>query len=81
MDYLPLLLTKESLSLIKPDKIFRSKQQKKTISKEGEILSSSKGPCPLCEQKEYINYTPEIDKKNGFQGAIYGMVAEILMGE
>lgn len=54
---------------------------KNYISQEGEILSSSKGPGPLCEQEEYINYTPEIDEKHGFQGAIYGMVAEMLMSE
>jgi len=54
---------------------------KEYISADGEILSSSKGPGPLCEQEEYIGYTPEIDEKHGFQGAIYGMLAAILMNK
>lgn len=52
---------------------------KNYISAQGEILSSSKGPGPLCEQEEYIGYIPEIDEKHGFQGAIYGMMAEIIL--
>ena len=52
---------------------------KEYISDKGEILSSSKGPGPLCNESEYIGYIPETDEKHGFQGAIYGMIAEILM--
>lgn len=51
------------------------------ISDKGEILSSSKGPGPLCHEDEYINYVPEVDEKHGFQGAIYGMIAEMLLNE
>lgn len=54
---------------------------KKYISENGRILSSSKGPGPLCDQEEYIGYTPEIDEKHGFQGAIYGMIAEMMLNE
>jgi rhamnogalacturonyl hydrolase YesR len=54
---------------------------KEFVSGKGEILSSSKGPGPLCTQDEYVNYQPEIDEKHGFQGVIYGMIAEYLMLE
>lgn len=52
---------------------------KSLISETGEILSSGKGPGPLCTQDEYIHYKPEKDEIHGFQGAIYGMIAEYLM--
>ena len=54
---------------------------KNHISEKGEILSSSKGPGPLCNQEEYIAYKPKIDEKHGFQGAIYGMIAEMMLNE
>ena len=52
---------------------------KNFVNDKGEIVSSSKGHGPLCEQEEYIGYVPEIDEKHGFQGVIYGMLAEIKM--
>lgn len=67
--------------------VFKPSIQKATralrtyISDKGEILSSSKGPGPLCNEDEYINYVPEMDEKHGFQGAIYGMIAEMLLNE
>lgn len=50
---------------------------KKYVTIKGEVLSSSKGPGPLCDYKEYIGYEPEIDEKHGFQGVIYGMMGEM----
>ncbi len=52
-------------------------EMKKYVTSKGEVLSSSKGPGPLCDYKEYIGYEPEIDEKHGFQGIIYGMMGEI----
>jgi rhamnogalacturonyl hydrolase YesR len=46
------------------------------VTEKGEILSSSKGPGPLCFQDEYRGYVPDLDEKHGFQGVIYGMMAE-----
>jgi rhamnogalacturonyl hydrolase YesR len=65
----------------KPSILQATQAMKKYISEEGQILSSSKGPGPLCSPEEYIGYTPEIDEKHGFQGAIYGMIAEMMMDE
>lgn len=67
--------------VFKPSILKATQAMKKYISEDGEILSSSKGPGPLCSPEEYIGYTPEIDEKHGFQGAIYGMIAEMMMDE
>ncbi len=67
--------------VFKPVILKATNAMKTYISDKGEILSSSKGPGPLCGQDEYRNYIPEIDEKHGFQGAIYGMIAEIMMSE
>lgn len=52
---------------------------KNYVTKNGEVLNSCKGPGPLCNQDEYIYYKPKIDEKHGFQGIIYGMLAEMMM--
>lgn len=52
-------------------------EMKKYVTSKGEILSSSKGPGPLCDYKEYVEYQPEIDEKHAFQGVIYGMMGEM----
>jgi proline iminopeptidase len=46
------------------------------VTDKGEVKSSSKGPGPLCRKEEYRNYIPELDEKHGFQGVVYGMLAE-----
>ncbi len=51
------------------------------VSDKGEIISSSKGPGPLYSTEDYINYTPEIDEKHGFQGMIYGMLAQLILAD
>lgn len=56
-----------------------TKALRQWISIDGEILSSGKGPGPLCHDLEYIHYVPEINEKHGFQGAIYGMLGEYLL--
>lgn len=65
--------------VFRPSILKATEAMKKYIAEDGRILSSSKGPGPLCSQEEYIGYTPEIDEKHGFQGAIYGMIAEMMM--
>lgn len=67
--------------VFRPSVVKATHAMKKYISEEGRILSSSKGPGPLCSPEEYIGYTPEIDEKHGFQGAVYGMIAEMMMNE
>lgn len=52
-------------------------EMRKYVTEKGEVLSSSKGPGPLCNYKEYIGYQPEIDEEHGFQGVIYGMMGEM----
>jgi rhamnogalacturonyl hydrolase YesR len=67
--------------LFKPCTLKATKAIKKFVTENGEITCSSKGPGPLCLQEEYRNYKPEIDEKHGFQGVIYGMLAEIIVNE
>jgi len=51
------------------------------ITEKGEVRNSSKGPGPLCNDEEYRNYIPEKDEHHGFQGVIYGMIAEMYLSE
>ena len=62
-----------------PSILLATNGMKEFVTTKGEVLNSCKGPGPLCQQEEYINYKPGIDEKHGFQGVIYGMIAEILM--
>ncbi len=54
---------------------------KSYVTDAGEVLSSCKGPGPLCTVDDYLGYTPEIDESHGFQGVIYGMMAGMMMEE
>lgn len=63
----------------KPSVLRATNALKNYVADQGQILSSSKGPGPLCKQDEYRNYKPKIDEKHGFQGVVYGMIAELLM--
>lgn len=65
--------------VFRPSILKATEAMKKYIAEDGRILSSTKGPGPLCSQEEYIGYIPEIDEKHGFQGAIYGMIAAMMM--
>lgn len=63
----------------KPSILKATNELRNYVGPKGEIYNSSKGPGPLCSQDEYINYTPKIDEKHGFQAIIYGMLAEIML--
>lgn len=61
-------------SILKATKALRN-----YVGKDGTVYNSSKGPGPLCSEDEYKGYKPEKDEKHGFQGIVYGMLAELLL--
>lgn len=70
-----------------PKKDFKSNILKSTgslrkyVTVKGQIFNSCKGPGPLCNIEDYLNYHPEMDEKHGFQAIIYGMMGEMLINE
>lgn len=67
--------------IFKPAVLRATQAIRKYVTGQGEVLSSCKGPGPLCTGDEYRHYKPAIDEAHGCQAVIYGMIAEMMMNE
>lgn len=70
-----------SKDIYKPVILKATNALRKYVTKQGDVLNSCKGPGPLRNASEYLDYQPEINEKHGFQGMIYGMTGEILISQ